>query len=471
MFPKEINIMLRVEVREKEVGSESEQVSGNGQGSSGLSDVTRSPEAFAGSARQGLSEQPNRQDVASSSDISVAPPDSVGLERQRKEDTLGPEHYFTPKFEVADDKIEVKYVVPVYDKKGNVSEWRTETEKLVLLNTGGDKSQGKDSFAMMPELKQRSQYAPKFEIVKDETLNVEWKYLMNEKGKMYQNTFIRKYDLDSIICFHTRENKPLLETRENSQQNEKLKNVNSEIEEHKEETNEEITKTIMRQEHGNLDGTNEHIDRSNNEVNENKEKAIERFKQIANDAIDRLNGYRENLMESMGKRIDTTWRSMKEKMRDLVNQSIERLQKVARPMGDAWSRFAEKVKEIAKRMNVIGRLAETNRQIDVLKAQLEETQISLNEASEVLSMVHSSVEGVIREMDAFFAAQTREVDRSYTEIGRSGSGTGAGGRIGSREALMREVARERQQPRVEDRLMHEEEIQPLESHSEVLSDL
>jgi hypothetical protein len=129
------------------------------------------------------------------------------------------------------------------------------------------------------------------------------------------------------------------------------------------------------------------------------------------------------------------------------------------------------VKEIAKRMNVIGRLAETNRQIDVLKAQLEETQISLNEASEVLSMVHSSVEGVIREMDAFFAAQTREVDRSYTEIGRSGSGTGAGGRIGSREALMREVARERQQPRVEDRLMHEEEIQPLESHSEVLSDL
>jgi hypothetical protein len=127
-------------------------------------------------------------------------------------------------------------------------------------------------------------------------------------------------------------------------------------------------------------------------------------------------------------------------------------------MGDAWSDLVDEVKKIAERMNVIGRLVENKRQIDELKAQLEETQIRLNETREALSMMHYSAEEVIRETDAFFAEQTREVDRSNTEIGRSESGTSAGGRIGLRGALMRELERERQQPRVEDRLMNEEEI-------------
>jgi hypothetical protein len=206
-----------------------------------------------------------------------------------------------------------------------------------------------------------------------------------------------------------------------------------------------------------LENSSRELEESRAEIKEPEEKAIERVRSF-NDAINLLRTYSEHLMTGIKHGISHAWRETNEKFGELVSRSVAKLQEAGRQMGDAWSDLVDEVKKIAERMNVIGRLVENKRQIDELKAQLEETQIRLNETREALSMMHYSAEEVIRETDAFFAEQTREVDRSNTEIGRSESGTSAGGRIGLRGALMRELERERQQPRVEDRLMNEEEI-------------
>jgi hypothetical protein len=206
-----------------------------------------------------------------------------------------------------------------------------------------------------------------------------------------------------------------------------------------------------------LENSSRELEESRAEIKESEEKAIERVRSF-NDAINVLKIYSEHLMTGIKRGIDHAWRKTNEKFGELVSQSVAKLQEAGRQMGDAWSDLVDEVKKIAERMNVIGRLVENKRQIDELKAQLEETQIRLNETREALSMMYSSAEEVIRETDAFFAEQTREVDRSHTEIGRSGSETSAGGRIGLRGALMRELERERQQPRVEDRLMNDGEI-------------